>query len=352
MPSVAHVTHSGQAWRVSERTFIAGYDAAMTPVTEVDALIVGAGPAGLSAALWLGRYRRTALVLDSGEHRNAPTQRIHGYLGLDDVSPAGFDARSHRQLSSYETVSVRPGRCAHLAGPAGHFTATLDDGSTVRAGRVIACTGVADVLPQLRNFHEHYGRSAFHCPACDGYEARGLDVVALGWDERLAGFAGMLLTWARTVTVVTDGFTFAGDEAARTAMALHGIEVVEQSATEFCGDPGNLQGLHLANGRTIPAQMAFFSYGHTPRTDLFRGLGCAIDDDGYIVVDRDGLTTVEGVYAAGDVTAGYQLVQRAAASGTVAGVSAALSLMGERPAPRSPAPAPDIVAEAEVLRAH
>ncbi|MDQ1714598.1 MAG: hypothetical protein QOC60_543 [Frankiaceae bacterium] len=330
-----------------------GYDAAMTPTStaqDVDALVVGAGPAGLAAGLWLGRYRRSALVLDSDEHRNAATQQVHGYLGLDDLSPAGLTARGRAQLAAYPTVMVRAGRCRSLAGALGDFRAVLEDGTRVRASRVILATGVADVLPTLRNFADHYGRSAFHCPACDGYEAQGLDIVALGWDARLAGFAGMLLTWARSVTVVTDGFTFTGDEAARKAMARHGIAVIEQAAVEFCGQPGDLQAVRLADGREIPAQMVFFSYGHNPRNHLATGLGCTLDDDGYVVVDRDGVTTVDGVYAAGDLTAGYQLVQRAAASGTVAGVSAALSLTGEQAAPTAPPTAPDIVGEAEELR--
>jgi thioredoxin reductase len=322
----------------------------MSSRPDVDALVVGGGPAGLGAALWLGRYRRSALVLDSDEHRNSATQLVHGYLGLDDLPPAGFLARARTQLSAYGTVSSSPARCTAIRGTLGDFTATLDGGATVRAARVILCTGVADVLPSLRNFSAHYGRSVFHCPACDGYEARGLDVVALGWDERLAGFAGTLLTWARSVTVVTDGFRFTGDDAALTAMAAHGIEVVEQAAVEFCGPPGDLRAVRLADGREVRAQMVFFSYGHRPRAGLALALGCAVDDEDYVVVDRDGITTTDGVYAAGDLTAGYQLVQRAAASGAVAGLSAALSLTGERPARRTPPPAPDIVREADDLR--
>ncbi|MDQ1703533.1 MAG: hypothetical protein QOF57_2785 [Frankiaceae bacterium] len=322
----------------------------MTTQPDVDALVVGAGPAGLSAALWLGRYRRGVLVLDSDEHRNAATQRVHGYLGLEDLSPDDLNARARRQLAAYPTVTVRDGRCCGLTGSIGDFRAEVDDGTTVTAARLVLATGVADVLPAMRNFSEHYGRSVFHCPACDGFEAQGLDVVALGWDERLAGFAGMLLTWARSVTVVTDGFTFTGDEAARAAMRRHGIEIIEQAAVECCGKPGELHAVRLADGREVPAQMVFFSYGHEPRAQFASTLGCELDEDGYIVVDRDGVTTVDGVYAAGDVTAGYQLVQRAAASGTVAGVTAALSLTGEQTARTAPDAAPDIMREAEELR--
>ena len=321
-----------------------------TVETIVDVLVVGGGPAGLAAGVWLGRYRRSVLILDSGDHRNASTQHIHGYLGLEGLSPADFGKLADEQLSEYATVHRSDRRCVSVTGSLGQFVATLDDGSLVHAARVILATGVADDLPALRNFSDYYGRSVFHCPACDGYEAQGLDVVALGWDERLAGFAGTMLTWARSVTVVTGGFAFTGDDAVRTAMAAHGIELVEQAAVEFVGSPTELRGVQLADGRELPAQMVFFSYGHQPRTDLARALGCALDDEGYIVIDRDGCTTVDGVYAAGDVTAGYQVVQRAASTGTVAALSAALSLTGQRGAPSAPAPPPDVMAVAEELR--
>jgi thioredoxin reductase len=187
----------------------------------------------------------------------------------------------------------------------------------------------------------HYGASVFHCPACDGYEARDRDVVALGWDPHLVGFSSTLLNWARSITVVTNGVTFQGDASCRTVLAENGTDLVEEDAVRFLGERGALEGLELQSGRVLPTSLVFFSIAHHPRTDLAASLGCAIDDEGYVEVDGEGRTSVDGVYAAGDLVPGLQLVQCAAATGAVAGVGAAQSFFGKQGAPTSPAPAPD-----------
>jgi thioredoxin reductase len=225
------------------------------------------------------------------------------------------------------------------------FTVALADGSQLRALRLVLATGVQDAFPDLEGFDEHYGASAFHCPSCDGYDVQGQDVIAFGWDERLVGFATSLLDWARSVTVVTDGRRFAGDQACRTVLDRYDVALVETPARRMCGSRGELTGVELADGRVVPGSVLFFSVAHRPRTDLARMLGCRVDDDGYVAIDEQGETSVPGVYAAGDVAPGLQLVQLAAAQGTAAGVAAALSLQGEAGSPRSPRPAPDAVSE-------
>lgn len=308
--------------------------------TEVDAVVVGGGPAGLAAALWLGRYRRSVVVVDSQEYRSAAVDRSHGYLGRDPQTPVELLARGRKELLAYPTASVRTTTVTAIGPrPDGLFDVTLSDGVLV-AHRVVLAAGVRDVFPSVRGFDEHYGASVFHCPACDGYEARDRDVVAIGWDAHLVGFAATLLNWARSVTIVTDGRSFEGDGDCRATLAEHDIELVEQDAVEFVGSRGGLESVLLADGRCLPASLVFFSLAHVPQIDLATGLGCALDDDGYVVVDRDGQTSVAGVYAAGDLTPQLQLVQVAAASGAVAGVGAAQSFFGKTGAPTSPDPAP------------
>ena len=129
---------------------------------------------------------------------------------------------------------------------------------------------------------------------------------------------------------MTNGVQFQGDEGCRAVLAENGTELVEQDAVRFLGERGDLQGLELADGRVLPTSLVFFSIAHHPRTDLAASLGCEIDDEGYVVVDGEGQTTVEGVYAAGDLTPGLQLVQTATAGGAVAGVGAAQSFFGSR----------------------
>jgi thioredoxin reductase len=315
-----------------------------------DVVVVGGGPAGLAAATWLGRYRRNTAVVDSGSYRAARVETSHGYLGRDPQQPMELLDTARRQLSDYPSVTVIRGEVVEARRDGERFVVRLDDGRLLIALRVVLATGVADAFPDIEGFEEHYGSSAFHCPACDGYDAADKDVVAFGWDERLVGFAATLLDWARSVTVLTSGRRFAGDEACQEVLQRHAIEVVETPAVRLLGNRGRLEGVELADGRIVPAALFFFSVDHEPRTDLARALGCRIDDDGCVEVDAEGRTSCAGLYAAGDLTPGLQLVQVAAATGVVAGVAAALSLHGEAGSPLSPPPAPDAPGEVQAAR--
>jgi len=309
---------------------------------EVDAVVVGGGPSGLAAALWLARYRRSVVVVDSGDYRSAAVEQSHGYLGRDPQVPRELLSRGRDELLAYPTASIRRTAVSSVVRrDSGLFDVATDDGGLV-AHRVVLATGVKDSFPtDIAGFDVHYGASVFHCPACDGYEARDRDVVALGWDAHLVGFASTLLNWAASVTVVTDGRQFERDEGCREALADNGIELIEEGVASLVGARGSLEGLVLAGGRRLETSLVFFSLEHTPQTGLAASLGCELDDEGYVVVDREGETTVPGVYAAVDLTPGLQLIQIAAASGAVAGVGAAQSLFGQPGAPTSPEPAPD-----------
>lgn len=305
---------------------------------EVDAVVVGGGPAGLAAASWLARYRRSVVVVDSEEYRSGMVERSHGYLGRDPQTPRELIACGRQEVCAYPTAEIRPGRVTRV-GRRGD--GLFEVGADLVCHRLVLACGVQDRFPEVEGFSTHYGASVFHCPACDGYEARGRDVVALGWDPHLVGFSATLLNWASSVTIVTDGHRFAGDESCRAVIRDNGNELVEQDAVRLLGERGALEGLELADGRVLPTSLVFFSVAHEPRTGLAAALGCQLDDEGYVVVDQEGQTSVRGVYAAGDLTPGLQLVQRAASAGAVAGVGAAQSLFGRPGAPTSPAPAPD-----------
>ena len=281
---------------------------------EAEAVVVGGGPAGLAAALWLARYRRDVVVLDSGDYRAAHVERSHGYLGRDPQSPMDLLARGREELARYPTARVVEGR------------ATTAQASPLQVGEwscraVVLATGVQDALPAVAGIEEHYGASVFHCPSCDGYEAADRDVVCLGWDPQLAGFAATLQTWARSVTLVTHGKPYDG-----SGLAAVGVDVRHEQATGFVGERGDLRAVELETGEQLPASLVFFSVAHRPRTELATALGCALED-GYVAVDGCGRTSVPGVYAAGDVTPGLQLASVAAASGVVAGVEAAQFLV-------------------------
>ena len=300
------------------------------PATVVDVCVVGAGPGGLAAATWLGRYRRPTVVLDSSEHRNRWVEQAHGYLGSDPVNPAQLLDRARADLQQYDSVTIRQAQAVSAqCSVEGLFSVRLSDDEEIHAKRVVLATGVRDAFPDVPDFFDYYGKTVFHCPSCDGYEARDQSVVVFGWSENVAGFARGMLDWASSVLVVTDGRDFEGEVGHRRQLEGLGIRVIEDEVTELCGADGKLEAVRLREGGVIACTRAFFSIAHLPRTELAEQLGCEITDEGCIGVDHEGRTSVAGVYAAGDVTPGMQYVQTAAADGAKAGTACALSLRDE-----------------------
>ena len=307
---------------------------------DVDVLVVGGGAAGLSAATWLGRYQRPTLVVDAGQHRNRFTDHVHGLLGRDPITPDALIADARAGLRQYEHVRIHDGTVSTLTRTGdGRFLATVDD-AQVTAQRVVLATGVRDRLPEIAGIDAHYGTDVYHCPSCDGYNARGATVISLGFGEHVPAYAAELLDWAQTVHIVTDTTEDAFDQSQRATLAGHGIDVIDGVAEALIGDPGALEGLRLTNGAVVEADLVFFSYAHHPTNHLAQQLGCELDNHGQITVDGYHLTSVEGVYAAGDITPGMQLVPIAMAHGTIAGVACATSLRGHTTTEHGPTPAP------------
>lgn len=313
----------------------------MTPALPdtVDALVVGGGPAGLSAATWLGRYRRSTLVVDAGSHRNRAADQAHGVLTRDPVAPADLLSEARAGLTQYPQVSLHHGTVSTIhRGDDGLFRALVDDHTEVVASRIVLATGVKDQLPRVIGVDEHYGTSVHHCPACDGLSVAGQDAVILGDGAHVPAYAAELLDWARTVRIVTDSSDPGFNQAQREVLDEHRIEVIDGAAEKFVGEPGDLRGVLLTDGTFVAGSAVFFSYGHRPATQLAAELGCELADDGSIVVNGFQLSSVDGVYAAGDITTDLQLIPVALGSGTTAGVACATSLRGHGTDGPSPAP--------------
>src|SRR5262245_22758480 len=163
-----------------------------------DVIIVGAGPAGLSAALMLGRCRRTVLICDNGRPRNAASRALHGYLTRDGIDPREFRAIGREELRPYETVELRDVAATDAqCEPGGRFHVTLADGAIVRSRKLLVATGVCDNLPDIPGTQEMYGRSVFHCPYCDGWEIRDQPIAIYGKGLRGVGLALELTAWSR-----------------------------------------------------------------------------------------------------------------------------------------------------------
>jgi thioredoxin reductase len=284
-----------------------------------EVVVAGAGPAGLAAANWLGRYRRRTLVVDAGEQRNRWTERVHGYLGSDPLPPRELLERARRDLGAYPEVELLQARVESAALQGDDFQVSLGT-CGVRAGHLILATGLLDELPEVDRFLDHYGADAFHCVYCDGYETLGRHVVLLGWHQHVGDIAIQLLEWAAGVTVVTQGHEFLG---ATTSLRRRSIHIVRDEAVALLGPRGGLQGVRLRSGTVLECQFLFFYLGRAPVNELARQLGCRLDEDGMVITDEHGHTSVPGVFAAGDVTPGLQFVQTAAAGGAAAGIACA-----------------------------
>ncbi len=309
-----------------------------------DAIVIGGGPAGLSAAIWLARYRRKVLLLDEDKGRNRWTEKAHGYLGIDPAAPEDLKADGLRHLATYSTAEMREGRATGVRKDNDEFVVTMDL-DDFRAKRLVLATGVVDEFPDVDGFFEHYGASVFHCPTCDGYEARDKRVVVFGWSHQVASFSLELMNWAHSVTVVTDGRSFEGHASHLARLSGNGVEVREAAASALTGGRGDLQGVRLQDGEEIECDFAFFTIEHHPGAGLAEELGCEITGEDCVAVDSACTTSVPGVYAAGDITPGIQLIQMAASKGATAGIECAQSFFGEPTAPGAPDSAPDLEAK-------
>lgn len=307
----------------------------------VDALVVGGGPSGLAAATWLGRYQRFTLVVDAGENRNRSADHVHGLLGRDPIAPRDLLADARAGLEQYPLVQLHHGVVSGVGrDDEGLFHATIDGTHQVTASRLVLATGIRDRAPQMLGFEGHYGTDVHHCPSCDGFMARNEDIIVLGSSRLIPGFAAGLLDWARSVKIITHSRERIFSNSQKRLLVEHRIPVIRGTAEAFVGEPGRLSGVRMSDGTLVSGTRVFFSFRHLPTNTIAVELGCELNHDGSIVVDRHQQTTVEGVYAAGDIASPMRLIPVAISVGTIAGIACATSLRGHETAPEAPDPAP------------
>lgn len=281
-----------------------------------DVIIVGAGPAGLSAALMLGRCRRSVLVFDAGRPRNARSQALHGYLTRDGISPREFLRVAREELRRYTTVEVRDVEVTDAICHESAFEVAAG-GDRFRARKLLLATGVVDNIPQIEGIRELYGRSVFHCPYCDGWEVRDQPIVIYGRGERGLGLSLELTAWSRDLVLCTDGPSEI-DAEGQARLARNGIGVREERIARVEGVDGILSGVVFDSGAVLPRRAMFFTTGQNQRSDLLLRLGCEFNDKGTVRTGKYETTHLPGLYVAGDASRAVQWVVVAAAEGAEA----------------------------------
>ena len=284
----------------------------------VDVIIVGGGPAGLSAALLLGRCRRRVVVCDAGRPRNACSPHAHGFLTRDGIPPLELLALGREELRRYD-VSVRDVEVSAVTTTPSGVNAVLADGTALNARKVLIATGVEDVRPKVPGCDALYGVSIHHCPYCDGWENRARPLAVYGPPEQASGLALSLLTWSRDLVVCTDGRRLTA--AARTRLEGTGITVRTERLTALEGTDGRLERIVFAKGPTLDRHALFFNTGQVQRSPLAERLGCTFTSKGHVRCDRKGRTGVANLFVAGDANGDVQFVIVAAAEGAKAAVA-------------------------------
>jgi thioredoxin reductase len=291
-----------------------------------DVLVVGGGPAGLSAALMLGRCRRSVLVCDLGQPRNRKSHALHGYLTRDGISPREFNDLGRGELPCYgvelRTVGVTDARQVE-----NHYRVSLGDGTEEAARFLLIATGVIDDLPAIAGFGDCYGRSLFHCPYCDGWEVRDRRLAVFGRGHEGAGLALGLKTWSEDVVVCTNGGRL--DSRKRERLAANGIAVRTERIARLDHEDGVLTGVAFASGDPLPRDAMFFTTGQHPQSDLAVKLGCTLTHRGTVKTGDLCDTNVPRLFVAGDASRDAQFVVVAAAEGVKAAVAINKALQSE-----------------------
>lgn len=273
----------------------------MDPDAIVDVAIIGGGPAGLSAALLLGRCRRRVVVFDGGHHRNDESGAVHGFLTRDGVAPAALREIARNELRRYGAVRVEDRRVTDVACDRDGFVVTPDGGDHVRARRVLLATGLVDVHPPIAGAEALHGRLVLPCPYCDAWEKRDLPLAVYSHaDDRGARYALLLAQWSSDL-VFYPGRPAELSSEVREVLAARSIAVDERPIERVDEEGGALE-LTLADGARRRCAALFYHLGCVPGQQLARRLGVALDARGGIRVDRKNETSVPGVYAAGDAT--------------------------------------------------
>jgi thioredoxin reductase len=283
----------------------------------LDVVIVGGGPAGLSAALILGRCRRRVLVCDAGHPRNRVSHGVNGFLTRDGLPPEDLRRIARADLAIYPNVEVRDIEVCDADLIEGGFEVLLRDGQRHRARKLLLATGLVEDLPDIPGFRHLFGRGVYNCPYCDGWESRDQPIAVYGLGDSGVGLAVEMLVWSRDVVLCTDGAANLGAKD-KARLDRYAIPVVEKKIALLEGDDG-LRRIVFEDGDALECKALFYIFGQREPSPLVEKLGCELTEKGVVETRSYERTNVPGLYAAGDASRRVQFAIVAAAEGAAAG---------------------------------
>lgn len=289
-----------------------------------DVAIIGAGFAGLSAALLLGRYLRPIVIFDGGNTRNSTSKHVHGYLGFENRSPQELIQTAWKDVLQYNSVKVIKERVTRIERNGKVFLLTTKPEKNVTTARyLIIATGIEDSKPNIKNFEIFDGNGAWHCPHCDGFQTTNKKLAIITYGKNAIPYAKEFLGWTRDITVFIQGNYQLTDrdwsDAKDLRINIIGDDDIVEISDDKNGHPGKIV---CQSGESYEVNVIFYFLGYKVQNQLAKQLGCELDnEEGFIKVNPSQQTTVHNVYAVGDVDNDRHYIVFAAASGVVAALS-------------------------------
>ncbi|MEO2259309.1 NAD(P)/FAD-dependent oxidoreductase [Paenibacillus amylolyticus] len=286
----------------------------------LDVLIIGGGPAGLNAALVLGRARKNVVVIDDETPRNWVTRETHGFVTRDGASPREFRKAAKEQIAAYPSVQFASDTATAITGNDGDFVIKTTQGASYRTKKILFAVGKKDLPLDINGLTEVYGKSAFVCPYCDGWELRDQSLVIIVSGDKALHMAKVISGWTAQYTICTNGSDSLTDEQ-REELKQHHVTVFDAPIQSINSEEGMVQQVVLNDGTAIPCTGVFFQPKLFTGSELPKAIGCEITESGTVIVDATGKTSVAGVYSAGDAASELYQAITAASLGALSAVS-------------------------------
>lgn len=285
----------------------------------MDVVVIGEGPAGMSAALVAGRGKKQDLLIDEEKPRNAVTHASHAFLTQDGIKPEVFREKGRKDLLKYPTISIKTDKVLSVEkAEEGSFEITVESGENITTKNVVLAAGLKEKLPDVKGIEDYYGSSIFSCPFCDGWEMKEKPLILITESSVGLYSAKLLKNWTDELIVATNGIEVF-DAEQKKLLELNDIRLIEERIVELDGVDGELQGVAFESREKINISGGFCTTLLDKKFSFIDSLDIELTEAGFVVTDSLGRTNVKGIYAAGEITGPSQLIV-SASQGHMAGI--------------------------------